>query len=123
MVPTEPNSQPVAERTRSCTAPTERVPSTRTAYPITHRTRSQTIQEALSLQPDQATHRNYPRQLIEVWFTPVPSDLESMSVLDEESGKTLEFRQLRFHPKYRDIWITLYANELGIICQVIDSEN
>ena len=38
-------------------------------------------------------------------------------VLDHETGLTLEHRQLRRHPKYKDIWATSYANELGRLCQ------
>ena len=40
-----------------------------------------------------------------------------MPVLDKETGKTLEFRQLRNHPKYKEIWNTSYCNELGRLCQ------
>ena len=109
-VPTEPNTQPVAKQTRSRTAPTEKLPATRLAQPIAHRNRSQNIQEGLSVHPAQAVQRKYPWQLLEVWCTPVPSELESMPVLGEESGKTLESRQMLIHPKYRNIWITLYAN-------------
>ena len=39
-----------------------------------------------------------------------------MSVLDKETGKTLEFRQLRSHPKYKEIWNTSYCNKLGRLC-------
>ena len=53
----------------------------------------------------------------------MPSELEAMSVLDEKSGKTLEFRNLHSHPKYRDVWSTSYANELGRIFQGIVSGN
>ena len=42
-----------------------------------------------------------------------------MHVLDAEAGKTLEYRQLRQHPKYKDIWDQLYSNELGRLCQDI----
>ena len=40
-------------------------------------------------------------------------------VLDHETGQTLEHRQLRRHPKYKDIWDTSYSNELGRLCQGI----
>ena len=40
-----------------------------------------------------------------------------MPVLDKETGKTLELRQLRTHPKYKDTWNTSYCNELGRLCQ------
>ena len=37
--------------------------------------------------------------------------------MDEDTGEMLEFRQLRKHPKYKKIWDTSYANELGRLCQ------
>ena len=40
-----------------------------------------------------------------------------MLVLDKESGKTPEFRQLCIHPKYKEIWNTSYCNELRRLCQ------
>ena len=42
-----------------------------------------------------------------------------MPVLDAETGKTLEYRQLRQHPKYKDIWEQSYSNELGRLFQGI----
>ena len=40
-----------------------------------------------------------------------------MPVLDEETGKTLEYGQLRKHPKYQKVWNGSYSNELGRLCQ------
>jgi len=40
-------------------------------------------------------------------------------VLDEDTGKTLEYRQLAKHPKYKEAWTTSYANELGRLTQGI----
>ena len=42
-----------------------------------------------------------------------------MPVLDETSGQSLQYRQLRKHPKFAHIWNTSYANELGRLCQGI----
>ena len=47
----------------------------------------------------------------------MPPDLAEMPVLDKETGKILEFRQLRNQPKYKDIWNTSYFNELVRLCQ------
>ena len=46
----------------------------------------------------------------------------ALPVLDHDTGKTLEHRQLRRHPKYKEIWDTSYANELGRLCQGIGSK-
>ena len=44
-----------------------------------------------------------------------------MPVLDKETGKTLEYTQLRKHPKYQQVWKQSYSNELGRLCQGIGS--
>ncbi len=43
----------------------------------------------------------------------------AISVLDPASGEFLEHRQLRRDPRYKPIWDTSYANELGRLCQGI----
>ena len=42
-----------------------------------------------------------------------------MPVLEENSGQSLQYRQLRKNPKFAHIWNTSYANELGRLCQGI----
>ena len=42
-----------------------------------------------------------------------------MSVLNSEIGETLEYCQIRHHPKYQKIWEESYYNELGSLCQGI----
>ena len=42
-----------------------------------------------------------------------------MPVLDKTSGQSLQYRQLRKHPKFAHIWNNSYANEIGCICQGI----
>jgi hypothetical protein len=44
-----------------------------------------------------------------------------MPVLDEKTGKTLEYGQLRKHPKYQKVWNESYSNELGRLCQGVGS--
>ena len=39
------------------------------------------------------------------------------AVLDHETGESLEYRQLIKHPKYKDVWSSSYAKELGRLCQ------
>ena len=46
----------------------------------------------------------------------------AMPVLDQDTGQSLEHRQLRRHPKYKDTWDTSYANELGRLCQGIGKD-
>jgi hypothetical protein len=44
---------------------------------------------------------------------------DALAVLDRESGKLLEHRQLRKDPRYKTVWDRSYANELGRLCQGI----
>ena len=43
-----------------------------------------------------------------------------MPVLDEETGQTLEFFQLRHHPKHNNTRAVSYANKLERLCQGIE---
>eukprot|EP00804_Cyclotella_cryptica_P010308 CCRYP_012223-RA/>CCRYP_012223-RA protein AED:0.11 eAED:0.15 QI:0/0/0/1/0/0.5/2/0/935 len=45
----------------------------------------------------------------------------SASVLDQDTGMSLEYRQLRTHPRLGSVWNKSYANELGRLCQGIGS--
>ena len=47
--------------------------------------------------------------------------LGALSVLDPTTGEFLEHCQLRRDPRYKATWDTLYANELGQLCQGIGS--
>ena len=98
------NNQPIAQRTRSkqavdTTAPDAIEPEIpdmiSNDVPVAHRTRSR---QALSA-----------------------TKLLALPVLDSETGQTMEYSQLRRHPKYSKIWQTSYSNELGCLCQGIGS--
>jgi hypothetical protein len=43
-------------------------------------------------------------------------------VLNKETGETLEHRQLRQHPKYKETWDASYSKELGRLCQGLGNE-
>ena len=60
-----------------------------------------------------ATARStYPSALLHKWDLPV---------LDKANGQTLEYRQLRQHPDFHKVWNESYSNELGWLCQGIDT--
>ena len=63
--------------------------------PIASRTRSHLANIATTVTPSNAARRRYPRNFILEW---------AMPVLDEETGKTLEYPHLRKHPKYQLVW-------------------
>ena len=92
------DTQPVAHRTRSARAqaptpdPTTVSPTAPT-QPVAQRTRSRYLLTA--------------------------NLLTALPVLDEDSGKLLEHRQLCRHPRLKETWYTSYANELGRLCQGI----
>ena len=90
-----------------------------TVEPVARRTRSATTHSALCVTGVNAAQRKYLRKLLDLWCTPAPPELAAMPVLDELTGETLEFRQLRHHPRYKDTWAVSYANELGRLCQGI----
>jgi hypothetical protein len=48
-------------------------------------------------------------------------NLLAVSVLDPTTGNMLEHCQLQCDPWYKTTWDTLYANELGRLCQGIGS--
>ena len=78
--------------------------------PVTRRTRSQTANTASAITPAQAAQRRYRAKFLQIL---------SMPVLDENSGQSPQYRQLRKYPKFAHIWNTSYANELGRLCQGI----
>ena len=94
----EATQEPVGQRTHSQSHLPEQ--------PIARRMRSQ-LKQALSVTPSQAAQLKFPRELLALWCMPVTSmEHISMPVLDPDTGDTLEYRQLRRHPKYRNIWET-----------------
>ena len=78
--------------------------------PVARRTRSQTVNTASTITPAQAVHHRYPANFLQSLVMPV---------LDETSGQSLQYQQLRKHPKFAHMWNTSYANELGRLCQGI----
>ena len=96
---------PVAHRTRSHHIPTP--PGLGEA--VAHRTRSKValIVAAMITQGQQSSAFS--------------AHNLSASVLDQGTGMSLEYRQLRKHPRLGSIWNKSYANELGRLCQGIGS--
>ena len=41
---------------------------------------------------------------------------QACPVFDNDSGRTLEHRQLRKDPKYKETWDRSYVNDLGRLC-------
>ena len=108
-----PIDQPMALQTRSrVTQPSQQ---SALAKPVTRKTRSATTHTALHVTNASTAQLKYPLQLLDLWCTPVLSELAVMPVLDEEIGQILEFWQLRRHPKYTGTWVASYTNKLGCL--------
>ncbi len=94
--------------------------------PIAHRTRSQRIPPQPGL-GEAVAHRTRSKIALIVAAMAAQGQQSSAfsalnlsaAVLDHDTGKALEYRQLRKHPKLGTIWNKSYANELGRLCQGI----
>jgi hypothetical protein len=42
---------------------------------------------------------------------------QALAVMDKETGKLLNYRQLMRHPTYKKVWGTLAANKFGQLAQ------
>jgi hypothetical protein len=74
--------------------------------------------ESFSLSPKEANLFANLCSLLGKWDCFDPS---ALSVLNPATGEFLEHRQLCRDPRYKAIWDTSYANELGQLCQGIGS--
>ena len=50
----------------------------------------------------------------------LPTTATTYSVLDHDTGETLEHCQLRRLPKYKATWDTSYTDEIGRLCQGVN---
>ena len=45
------------------------------------------------------------------------------SVLEQETGKQLNYGQLRKHPRFQETWNKYFSNEMGRLCQGLGTGN
>ena len=76
--------------------------------PIARSTQSQTQSQANIVTPARLAACRYPAAIFQYIALPV---------LDKETGKLLEYQQLKKDLRYAPIWNPSYANELGRLCQ------
>ena len=100
-LPRSPPQYPIATCTQSRASTSDN--------PVASRTRS-SARQSTTLSAHAAARRTYPCALIHQWALPV---------LDEATGQTLEYRQLRQHPDFHKVWNNYYSNKLGRLCQGI----
>eukprot|EP00804_Cyclotella_cryptica_P026938 CCRYP_014755-RA/>CCRYP_014755-RA protein AED:0.22 eAED:0.22 QI:0/0/0/1/1/1/3/0/664 len=102
-----PSAVPIAQRTRSQHRPL----TPHATGAVAHRTRSK-----LALLVAALTSSN---QSVSAF---APTKLAT-SVLDTDTGLSLDYKQLRTHPKLGQIWSKSYANELGRLCQGVGTND
>ena len=91
----EPYQEPVGRRTRSQYQTTDQ--------PTAKCTQLQ-LKQDLTVTPEQASQRKFPRELLALWCTQeISLDYLAMPVLDPDTGNTMEYRQLRRYPKYKQL--------------------
>ena len=98
-----PTQDPIANRTWSGASTKDN--------PVASLTRSSACSSP-TLSAHAVARRTYPSTLVQKWALPV---------LDEATGQTLEYRQLRQHPDFHKVWNESYLNELCRLCQVIST--
>eukprot|EP00804_Cyclotella_cryptica_P000722 CCRYP_001010-RA/>CCRYP_001010-RA protein AED:0.32 eAED:0.24 QI:0/0/0/1/0.5/0.66/3/0/551 len=101
------NPMPIAQRTRSQRC----LPTPNATDAVAHRMRSKL---AVLLATLAASSQRVSA------FT--PTNLAT-SVLDHDTGLSLDYKQLRTHPKLGPIWSKSYVNELGGLCQGIGTDD
>ena len=117
--PTQPKHQGILKPpTKSENGPASRTRSQTKAEPVASRTRSRKIQEIAAAATIKA-HRRTPAQKrvmrrlstkIEKWEREVE---QALAVMDQQTGKLLNYRQLRRDPKHKQDWSLSSANEFG----------
>jgi hypothetical protein len=115
-LPSPVADEPIARRTRSAAPPPRVVPIDVAPAPVAHRTRSRRIS------PVAAASRVFPSDFLSLWAASDSIHGAALSVLDPATGKSLEHRALRRHPRLGPAWATSYSNELGRLCQGIGSD-
>ena len=66
--------------------------------PDAHHTQSRSF----TVHSSQAANLQYTSELLELWCTPAAEVLEALQVLDQESGKLLEHKQLQRKPTLKE---------------------
>ena len=103
------DQEPISRRTRSSRS-TEKLQPTQTiqnkSEPISNRTRYRTFAQKY-------TTPSHSRALATQLLTHV-----SNSVLEQETGKQLNYGQLRKHPRFQETWNISLSNEMGRLCQI-----
>ena len=101
------DEEPIAMRTR-LHRQVMPVPPAGQEEPVARRTRSRIQRQANIVTPAMAASCRYPAAIFQYLALPV---------LDKETGKLLEYRQIQKDKRYAPIWNPSYANELGQLCQ------
>ena len=99
------DQEPISRRTRSRKTTKTLKILQKTSEPILQRTRSKPFEKKY-------TTPSHSRELATHLLTHM-----AKSVLEHETGKKLNYGQLRKHPRLQDTWKTSFSNEMGRLCQ------
>ena len=101
------DQEPISRRTRSRKSIKTLKILQKTSEPISQSTRSKTFDQKY-------TTPSHSRALA----THLITHMEN-SVLEHETGKQLNYGQLRKHPRLQETWKTSFLNEMGRLCQCV----
>ena len=99
------DQEPISRSTRSSKSNQPGISLKMASEPISQRTRSKTFEK-------QYTTPSYSGALATNLIIHMAN-----SVLEHETGKQLNYGQLRKHPKLQETWKTSFSNEMGRLCQ------
>ena len=104
----EDDQEPISRRTRSSInksnlQPTQAIQNP--SEPIAKRTRSHTVTQKY-------TTPSHSRALAAQLLTYVAN-----SLLQKETGKQINYGQLRKHPRFQETWNKYFSNKMGRLCQ------
>ena len=111
---TRSKTAPVAANTRTANKRVSRIPTPTPSYrngttSSTSRNKKGTANAAVNMQRRRRKRKTFNRRM-----TRLENEVhEALAVMDKETGKMLNYRQLIRHAKYKEVWTKSSANEFG----------
>ena len=99
------DQEPISTRTRSRKSNQTGSILKMASEPISQRTRTKTFEQKYTIP-------SHSRELATHFLTRMAN-----SVLEHETGKKINYGQLRKHPRLQETWKTSFSNEMGRLCQ------
>lgn len=87
--------------------------------PVAHRTRAKCTKANVPPPPPLVAHRTRARLTSAKLILPAAVKQLANAVMDPQTGKLYEHRQLQRHQRFKPMWDKSFANKLGRLCQGI----